>query len=520
MGMRVVVGLASGLLALSLIEAFRPPDNAWYDGFWGIVAALVGGRRPAARSRPGDRRPRRARFPLALRPAIDGNPRAAPRGCAARCPRVGLPDEGDSVGERVAMISLHTSPLDQPGTGDAGGMNVYVIELSKRLAAQGIAVDVFTRATSSSLPQVVEAADGVLVRHIAAGPVRGAHQGRAPRPAVHLRPRGAAHRGPAAARPLRRRPLPLLALRPGRRAGARPLERPAGALDAHHGQGQERRARRRATPPSPLARVIGEEQVVEAADLLVANTDTEAQQLVDLYDASPGRGRGDPPRRRPGGLRPPRPRRARRRARPAPRRRGADVRRADPAAQGARRAAARGGACCSTQDPSLRSPARRACRRRPVRLRPRRTRRRSPTSPPSSASPTSCASCRRSPRRELAVWCVRGHRGRRAVLQRVVRPGGRRGPGHRHAGRRGRRRRPHHRRARRRQRAAGRHPRAPRLGCRAAPADRRPGAGRAARAGARSRTRRSSRGSAPPSAPSTPTSGRPDARSAGLVMAA
>lgn len=41
-GMRVVVGLASGLLALSLIEAFRPGDTAWYDGFWGIVAALIG----------------------------------------------------------------------------------------------------------------------------------------------------------------------------------------------------------------------------------------------------------------------------------------------------------------------------------------------------------------------------------------------------------------------------------------------------------------------------------------------
>lgn len=42
-GMRVVVGLASGLLALSLIEAFRPGDSPWYDGFWGIVAALIGG---------------------------------------------------------------------------------------------------------------------------------------------------------------------------------------------------------------------------------------------------------------------------------------------------------------------------------------------------------------------------------------------------------------------------------------------------------------------------------------------
>ena len=57
---------------------------------------------------------------------------------------------------RLAMISLHTSPLDQPGTGDAGGMNVYVIELAKRLAARGIEVDIFTRATELALEPVVE----------------------------------------------------------------------------------------------------------------------------------------------------------------------------------------------------------------------------------------------------------------------------------------------------------------------------------------------------------------------------
>ncbi len=81
---------------------------------------------------------------------------------------------GDSPNpRRVAMLSAHTSPLDQPGTGDAGGMNVYVIELARRLARQGIEVDVFTRATSSALPPVVEAADGVLVRHVHAGPYEG-----------------------------------------------------------------------------------------------------------------------------------------------------------------------------------------------------------------------------------------------------------------------------------------------------------------------------------------------------------
>ena len=60
---------------------------------------------------------------------------------ARRRPRSAVP-------RRVATLSVHTSPLDQPGAGDAGGMNVYVVEVSRRLAERGIAVDVFTRATS------------------------------------------------------------------------------------------------------------------------------------------------------------------------------------------------------------------------------------------------------------------------------------------------------------------------------------------------------------------------------------
>jgi len=74
---------------------------------------------------------------------------------------------------RLAMISLHTSPLDQPGTGDAGGMNVYVVELARRLAMRGIEVDIFTRSTDSGLLPVVPLADGVAVRHIHAGPFEG-----------------------------------------------------------------------------------------------------------------------------------------------------------------------------------------------------------------------------------------------------------------------------------------------------------------------------------------------------------
>ena len=70
------------------------------------------------------------------------------------------------------MISLHTSPLEQPGAGDAGGMNVYVSHLARALAATGLHVDVYTRATDPSQPDVVELAPGALVHHVDAGPRR------------------------------------------------------------------------------------------------------------------------------------------------------------------------------------------------------------------------------------------------------------------------------------------------------------------------------------------------------------
>src|SRR5216117_3573156 len=74
---------------------------------------------------------------------------------------------------RVATLSVHTSALDQPGTGDAGGMNVYIVETAKRLAEAGVQVEIFTRATCSELPPCVEMAPGVIVRHVNAGPFEG-----------------------------------------------------------------------------------------------------------------------------------------------------------------------------------------------------------------------------------------------------------------------------------------------------------------------------------------------------------
>ncbi len=72
---------------------------------------------------------------------------------------------------RLAVLSLHTSPLAQPGTGDGGGMNVYVRELTSALARSGVACDVFTRAWSDRVPATVEVEPGLRVHHVPAGPL-------------------------------------------------------------------------------------------------------------------------------------------------------------------------------------------------------------------------------------------------------------------------------------------------------------------------------------------------------------
>lgn len=187
------------------------------------------------------------------------------------------------------MLSVHTSPLAQPGTGDAGGLNVYVVESARQLAARGIEVEIFTRRTSADQPDRT-ALDpglvGVSVHHVDAGPYEG----------------------------LIKEDLPgqLCAFTAGLMrvlAGVRP-----GYYDVVHshywlsGQVGWLAAERWQVPlvhtmhtmarvknvlladgdvPEPPGREIGEAQVVMVADRLVANTEREASELVELYDADP-----------------------------------------------------------------------------------------------------------------------------------------------------------------------------------------------------------------------------------------
>jgi D-inositol-3-phosphate glycosyltransferase len=79
---------------------------------------------------------------------------------------------------RLAVLSMHTSPLAQPGTGDGGGMNVYVRELTSALARSGVECDVFTRADSPDLAPQVDVEPGFRVHHVEAGPLAPIDKGR------------------------------------------------------------------------------------------------------------------------------------------------------------------------------------------------------------------------------------------------------------------------------------------------------------------------------------------------------
>ena len=189
---------------------------------------------------------------------------------------------------RVAMLSVHTSPLDQPGTGDAGGMNVYIVETARRLAERGVEVEVFTRATSGELPPSVELSPGVLVRHLPAGPFE----------------------------PMAKEDLPGLLCSFSTGLLRVEAQHEPGYFDLVHshywlsGQVGALAQDRWRVPlvhsmhtmakvkndlladgdiPEPSARVVGESQVVAVADRLVANTEAEASQLIELYGASPER---------------------------------------------------------------------------------------------------------------------------------------------------------------------------------------------------------------------------------------
>jgi len=82
------------------------------------------------------------------------------------------PEQPSGAVQRVAVFSMHTSPLAQPGAGDGGGMNVYVRALASALARAGVARDVYTRSEDPAQLPVVDVEPGFRVVHVEAGPPR------------------------------------------------------------------------------------------------------------------------------------------------------------------------------------------------------------------------------------------------------------------------------------------------------------------------------------------------------------
>ena len=184
----------------------------------------------------------------------------------------------------IATLMVHTSPLDQPGAGDAGGMNIYVAESAKRMAAMGVSIDIFTRRAHADLPDTVELAPGVTVRHLDAGPVEGVTKEELPQyiPAlarqftsalegttiydvIHSHYWISGEVGMPASKKLG---IPLV----------HTMHTMAKVKNLNLAQGES---------PEPGSRVRGEMEVVESAQGLIANTDSEAASLVSLYSACP-----------------------------------------------------------------------------------------------------------------------------------------------------------------------------------------------------------------------------------------
>ncbi|MFW5899084.1 MAG: D-inositol-3-phosphate glycosyltransferase [Jiangellaceae bacterium] len=186
------------------------------------------------------------------------------------------------------MLSVHTSPLDQPGAGDAGGMNVYVVELARRLAERGVEVDVFTRATSSRLPPVAQVAPGVTVRNVVAGPFENVDKGELP---SHLCDFATGVLRVEAASDPGRYDLIHSHYWLSGQVGWLATERwDVPLVHSMHTMAKVKNlALADGDSPEPASRILGEEQVVFAADRLVANTAYEAAQLVALYDADPSK---------------------------------------------------------------------------------------------------------------------------------------------------------------------------------------------------------------------------------------
>ncbi|MPZ87326.1 MAG: glycosyltransferase [Nitriliruptorales bacterium] len=197
-------------------------------------------------------------------------------------PEDARPSDRTASVRRVGLLSVHTSPLEQPGRGDSGGMNVYLTAVARRLVQRDVEVHVFTRTASGDLAASLATSDGVRVHHISAGPM-GLSKGNLASHLCAFYLGFAAHpitptldlvhghywmSGWVGRHARRRLGLPLVqsfhTLARAKNAGLAPGDAPESAL-----------------------RLTAEDRIVAAADAVVAPTGTEAALLRDRYPARP-----------------------------------------------------------------------------------------------------------------------------------------------------------------------------------------------------------------------------------------
>jgi D-inositol-3-phosphate glycosyltransferase len=183
---------------------------------------------------------------------------------------------------RIATVMVHTSPLDQPGIGDAGGMNIYVLESAQRMAAMGVSVDIFTRRTDPAAPEIVEISPGVRVRHFDCG------HGTLTKEQLPIHISGLSQEFSRIMRTENYDVIHSHYWLSGKVAMPAAKELGIPLVHTMHTMARVKNLNlAEGESPEPMIRVQGETQVVAAASALIANTDAEAASLVSLYDSCP-----------------------------------------------------------------------------------------------------------------------------------------------------------------------------------------------------------------------------------------
>ncbi|MGO1397912.1 MAG: glycosyltransferase [Brevibacterium yomogidense] len=216
---------------------------------------------------------------------------------------------------RIVVLSLHTSPAAQPGTGDAGGLNVYVAHTAAHLVRAGHAVDILTADPGiADAPAAVDLGEGVrlhtvavqatskdemgaeaaqIARRIADDPdlstllrradVVWAHYWVSGLVACELREIAAAATADSVTDPTTNattNPTTSHATdpTPTRPALAMSFHTIAAVKDRDLGEARE-----------PAARLAAEDRIAATADVLLANTASEAHDMAALLHAPPAR---------------------------------------------------------------------------------------------------------------------------------------------------------------------------------------------------------------------------------------